>query len=651
MSELKTYAVPDNVADRAHINAEEYATLYARSLQHPTQFWAEQANEFVTWQTTWHTVLTYDFSQAYIRWFEGGKLNVSVNCLDRHLATRAQQTALIWEGDTPSQDKTLTYQQLHEQVCQFANVLTHYGVKKGDCVCIYMPMLVESVIAMLACTRIGAVHSVIFGGFSDQALKERIVDCNGRFVICADEGRRGGKRIPMKATVDQALAHCPHVERVFVVQNTGNTVSWQAGRDIWFHEAMQSASTVCLPVWMDAEAPLFVLYTSGSTGKPKGVVHTTGGYLLYAAMTHKYVFDYQEGDVFWCSADIGWITGHSYVVYGPLCNGATTLLFEGIPTYPDAARCWQIIDKYHVNIFYTAPTAIRALMAQGDAFVAQTSRKSLRVLGSVGEPINSEAWEWYYHVVGEARCPIVDTWWQTETGGILITPLIGATPLKPGAALRPFFGVQPVILDSKGNELHGIAEGVLAIRYPVPGFARTLYGNHARFIDTYYTLYPNYYATGDGARRDENGDYWITGRVDDVLNVSGHRMGTAEIESALDLHDSVAESAVVGFAHPIKGQGIYAYISLKKGYSPSLALEQELIALVRGEIGAIATVDVIQWTPNLPKTRSGKILRRILRKVADDEWDSLGDLSTLAEITVVDEIIAQRRQLKARQQT
>ncbi|MEN9898394.1 MAG: acetyl-coenzyme synthetase [Pseudomonadota bacterium] len=646
MSDSKTYDVPLHVASYAHINADSYAQLYTQSIEKPTQFWAEQASQFLDWHHPWHTVLAHDFGKAHIRWFEGGKLNVSYNCLDRHLEKRADQAAIIWEGDNPDQDKTLTYQQLHEQVCQFANVLKKNGVQQGDRVCIYMPMIVEVAIAMLACTRIGAIHSIVFGGFSAESLKERILDCDCHFVICADEGLRGGKVIPMKATVDKALLNCPNVERVFVVQNTANRVEWTLQRDVWFHEEMKWVSAYCEPQWMDAEDPLFILYTSGSTGKPKGVLHTTGGYLLYAAITHKYVFDYHDGDIYWCSADVGWITGHSYVIYGPLCNGATTLMFEGVPTYPNVDRFWRIIDKHQVNIFYTAPTAIRALMAQGDDLVKQTSRKSLRVLGSVGEPINSEAWEWYYHVIGEEHCPIVDTWWQTETGGILITPLIGATQLKPGSATRPFLGVQPVILDNEGHELQGTAEGLLAIRFPVPGFARTIYGDHSRFMETYYALYPNYYFTGDGARRDKDGDYWITGRVDDVLNVSGHRMGTAEIESALDLHDNVAESAVVGFPHAIKGQGIYAYVSLKRGAKPSPMLEKELIALVRSEIGVIATIDVIQWAPNLPKTRSGKIMRRILRKVAADEMDSLGDISTLADSSVVDDIIAQHLKLK-----
>ncbi len=643
MSDHKIYPIKPKIAEQAHINAEQYHALYQQSIQHPEVFWAEQATEFLDWHTPWHNVLDYDFSTAKMRWFEGGKLNVSVNCLDRHLEKRGNQTAIIWEGDNPENSKTLTYAQLHEQVCQFANVLKNHGVQKGDRVCIYMPMIFEVSVAMLACTRIGAVHSIIFGGFSAESLKERILDCDCRYVICADEGYRGGKVIPMKTTVDKALENCPNVKSVFVVQNTGNQIGWNEKRDFWFHDEMATASNVCEPEWMDAEDPLFILYTSGSTGKPKGVLHTTGGYLLYAAMTHKYIFDYQEGEIYWCTADVGWITGHSYVIYAPLCNGATTLMFEGVPMYPTASRFWDVVDKHQVNIFYTAPTAIRALMAEGDEFVTRTERTSLRILGSVGEPINSEAWEWYFHVVGHNECPIVDTWWQTETGGILITPLVGAMDLKPGSATRPFFGVQPVILDNDGHIQHGAAEGVLAIRYPTPGMARTIYGDHQRFIDTYFKLYPNYYFTGDGARRDEDGYFWITGRVDDVLNVSGHRMGTAEIEDALDLHEHVAESAVVGFPHAIKGQGIYAFVSLKHDTQPTDELKKELVQLVRAEIGAIAMIDVIQWSPNLPKTRSGKIMRRILRKIAANELDNLGDISTLADSSVVEDIIANRQ--------
>ncbi len=646
MSDHKIYPIKSRIAENAHINCEQYRLLYQQSIQHPEQFWAEQAENFLDWHTPWQTVLDYDFPTAKIRWFEGGKLNVSVNCLDRHLATKANETAIIWEGDNPENSKKLTYAQLHEQVCKFANVLKKQGVKKADRVCIYMPMILEVSVVMLACTRIGAVHSIVFGGFSAESLKERILDCACEYVVCADEGYRGGKVIPMKTTVDKALKNCPNVKKVIVVKNTDTLVNFEPERDVWYHDEMENASPICEPEWMDAEDPLFILYTSGSTGKPKGVLHTTGGYLLYAAMTHKYIFDYQEGEIYWCTADVGWITGHSYVIYAPLCNGATTLMFEGVPMYPTASRFWEVVDKHQVNIFYTAPTAIRALMAEGDEFVTQTERTSLRILGSVGEPINSEAWEWYYHVVGHNECPIVDTWWQTETGGILITPLVGAMDLKPGSATRPFFGVQPVILDNDGHLQHGAAEGVLAIRFPTPGMARTIYGDHQRFIDTYFKLYPNYYFTGDGARRDEDGYFWITGRVDDVLNVSGHRMGTAEIEDALDLHEHVAESAVVGFPHAIKGQGIYAFVSLKHDTPPSDELKKELIQLVRAEIGAIATIDIIQWSPNLPKTRSGKIMRRILRKIAANELDNLGDISTLADSSVVEGIIEQAAKLR-----
>jgi acetyl-CoA synthetase len=643
MSDPHLYHVKPHIADHAHITTETYQRLYQQSIDQPEAFWDEQAGQFLTWQKRWDKVMAYDYPSAYIRWFEGGKLNVSYNCLDRHLATRSEQVAIIWEGDKPDQDQKITYTQLHRQVCKFANVLKAQGVSKGDHVCVYLPMIVEAAVVMLACTRIGAVHSVVFGGFSAEALKDRIQDGQCRYLVCADEGYRGGKVIPIKATVDKAAANCPSIEKIIVIQNTGQTVAWQEGRDVWYHEAMALAAEDCEPEWLDAEDPLFILYTSGSTGKPKGVQHSTGGYLLYAAMTHKYIFDYHDGDVYWCTADVGWITGHSYVLYGPLCNGATTLMFEGVPTYPEADRFWQVIDKHQVTIFYTAPTAIRALMAQGDAFVTRTDRSSLRILGSVGEPINSEAWEWYYHVVGEKRCPIVDTWWQTETGGILITPLPGATALKPGSATLPFFGVQPVILDpTSGQVLEGVAEGVLALNHPWPGQARTVYGDHQRFIDTYFKTYPGYYFTGDGARRDADGYYWITGRVDDVLNVSGHRLGTAEIESALNLHEFVAESAVVGFPHDIKGQAIYAFVTLQMGATPSEQIKKELIALVRNEIGAIASPEAIQWAPALPKTRSGKIMRRILRKIAGNELDNLGDISTLADPSVVEEIIANR---------
>jgi len=640
--ENKTYPVKPDIAKKAHINNEQYLALYQQSIEQPETFWAEQADTFLDWQKPWDKVLEYDYPKGEIKWFEGGKLNVSVNCIDRHLANRADQTALIWEGDDPSQDKKMTYRELHQQVCQFANVLKAQGVQKGDRVCIYLPMIMEASVVILACTRIGAVHSIVFGGFSADALKDRINDSDCKVVVCADEGFRGGKSIPIKATVDKALASTPCIEKSIVIKNTGKSVAWDESRDVDYHQAMANASTECEPEWMDAEDPLFILYTSGSTGKPKGLLHTTGGYLLYAAMTFKYIFDYQESDVYWCTADIGWITGHSYVLYGPLCNGATTLLFEGVPTYPNASRFWQVVDKHQVNIFYTAPTAIRALMALGDDFVHTTERSSLRVLGSVGEPINPEAWEWYYEVIGKENCPIVDTWWQTETGGILITPLIGATDLKPSSATRPFFGVRPAILNNEGQRIENGDEGVLVMEYPWPGQARSIYGDHQRFIDTYFKNYPGYYFSGDGARCDGNGYYWITGRVDDVINVSGHRMGTAEVESALDEHPLVAESAVVGYPHDIKGQGIYAYVTLHAGTEGSDGLRKELVDLVRSEIGPIASPDLIQWSANLPKTRSGKIMRRILRKVAANEIDSLGDTSTLADPSVVESIIVER---------
>jgi len=642
MSDVKIYDVKPEIAAQAHISAETYKTLYQRSIEEPEAFWAEQAEQFLVWSKRWNTVMDYDYPKGYIRWFEGGKLNVSVNCIDRHLETRGDQVAIIWEGDNPAHDKKITYRQLYEDVCKFANVLKAQGVKKGDRVCIYLPMISEAATVILACTRIGAVHSIVFGGFSAEALKDRILDSDCKFVVCADEGHRGGKIIPIKANVDQAAASCPRLEKVIVIKNTGNSVDWHEQRDIWYHKAMANASTDCPAEEMDAEDPLFILYTSGSTGKPKGVLHTTGGYLLYAAMTHKYVFDYHDGDIYWCTADIGWVTGHSYMIYGPLCNGATTLMFEGVPTYPEADRFWRVIDKHQVNIFYTAPTAIRALMAQGNEFVTRTDRSSLRILGSVGEPINPEAWEWYYHVIGNGRCPLMDTWWQTETGGILITPLPGVTALKPGSATLPFFGILPEIMDNQGRIMEGVAEGILVISRPWPGQARTVYGDHQRFIDTYFKNYPGYYFAGDGARRDKDGYYWITGRVDDVINVSGHRMGTAEIESALVLHDLVAEAAVVGFPHDIKGQGIYAYVTLNSGIEPSEELRKELVALVKKEIGAIANPDIIQWAPALPKTRSGKIMRRILRKVAANELDNLGDISTLADPSVVEDIIDHR---------
>jgi len=642
MSTDKIYAIKPEVAATAHIGEAEYHKLYEHSIKDPEHFWGQQAERFLDWIEPWEKVTEYDFSTAYIRWFINAKLNVSLNCLDRHLEKRGEQAAIVWESDDPNIDRKITYLELHRLVCRFANALKAKGVVKGDRVCIYLPNIPEAAIAMLACARIGAVHSIVFGGFSSEALKDRILDCDCHYVITADEGRRGGKKIPLKDNVDEALASCPNVKTLFVVKNTGAAISWTEGRDLWYHEATAQASEECQAEPMDAEDPLFILYTSGSTGKPKGVLHTTGGYLLYAAMTHHYVFDYHEGDVYWCTADVGWVTGHSYVVYGPLCNGAISLMFEGIPTYPTADRFWKVIDKHQVNIFYTAPTAIRMLMGMGDDLVKDTSRQSLRILGSVGEPINPEAWEWYYQTVGDARCPVVDTWWQTETGGILITPLPGATPLKPGSATLPFFGVVPAILDSQGEEKEGEAEGVLAITASWPGQARTVYGNHQRFVETYFSLYPDKYFTGDGAKRDGDGYYWITGRVDDVLNVAGHRMGTAEIESALVLHNAVAEAAVVGYPHDLKGQGIYAYVTLNLGAEPSEELKQELIHLVRKEIGPIATPDIIQWAPSLPKTRSGKILRRILRKVAANDLANLGDISTLADPSVLEEIIEHR---------
>ena len=642
MSEAKVYPVPAEVAAHAWINNDQYLEMYKRSVDDPEGFWAEQAQQFLSWYKPWDKVLDWDFTKGHIRWFEGGKLNVSHNCLDRHLATRGDQIAVIWEGDSPNEDKKITYKQLHEDVCKFANALKGLGVKKGDRVCIYMPMIPETAVAMLACTRIGAVHSIVFGGFSPDSLKDRIIDAECNVVVTSDEGLRGGRQVPMKANADKALQSTPSVQKMVVVKRTGGNISWVEGRDVWYHDVMATASADCPPEQMDAEDPLFILYTSGSTGKPKGVLHTTGGYLLHAAATHKYIFDYHDGDIYWCTADVGWVTGHSYIVYGPLANGATTIMFEGIPTFPDAGRFWQVVDKHQVNIFYTAPTAIRSLMREGEGPVKATSRKSLRLLGSVGEPINPEAWEWYYHNVGDSRCQIVDTWWQTETGGILITPLPGATPLKPGSATRPFFGVTPALVDAEGQFLEGATDGNLVITRPWPGMMRTVYGDHPRFIETYFSMYKGLYFTGDGARRDEDGYYWITGRVDDVINVSGHRMGTAEVESALVLHPAVAEAAVVGFPHDIKGQGIYAYVTLKMGVEPTEALRKELIAHVRKEIGPIASPDALQWAPGLPKTRSGKIMRRILRKIAANEVDALGDTSTLADPNVVTDLVDNR---------
>ncbi len=642
MSEFPVHPVPAEWREQAHIDRARYDEMYRRSVEEPDAFWAEEAKEFLSWDKPWSTVCDYDLREGRAVWFDGGELNVSVNCVDRHLESRGDQTAIIWEGDDPNNDRKITYRELHEQVCRLANVLKTRGVKKGDRVCIYMPMVPEAAYAMLACARIGAVHSVVFGGFSPEALKDRILDSDCQVLITADEGVRGGRNIPLKANADTSLAQCPNVHTCVVLQRTGGEVQWSDGRDIWYHEAIAAEAAVCPPESMASEDPLFILYTSGSTGKPKGVLHTTGGYLLFAAMTQKYVFDYHDGDVFWCTADVGWVTGHSYIVYGPLCNGAITLMFEGIPTYPDASRFWQVVDKHQVNQFYTAPTALRALMGAGNDFVTSTSRKSLKLLGTVGEPINPEAWEWYYRIVGESRCPIVDTWWQTETGGHMLTPFPGAIDLKPGSATVPFFGVQPVLLDAEGKEIDGVGEGNLAIKASWPGQIRSIYGDHQRLIDTYFTTYPGYFFTGDGARRDEDGYYWITGRVDDVLNVSGHRMGTAEVESALVLHEKVAEAAVVGYPHDIKGQGIYAYVTLMSGDQPSEELRKELIDICVQEIGSIAKPDVIQWAPGLPKTRSGKIMRRILRKVAANELENLGDTSTLADPSVVDELVENR---------
>jgi acetyl-CoA synthetase len=640
----ETFAPPAAPSRPFWADKAGYQALYERSVRNPDGFWAEQAKT-LNWIKPFTEVRNADFhSDTPVRWFEDGTLNVSANCLDRHLASKGDQVAIIWEQDDPSLPaKSITYRDLHENVCRFANVLKDAGVKKGDTVTIYMPMIPEAAEAMLACARIGAVHSVVFGGFSPHSLAERIHDCGSKIVITADEGKRGGKPIPLKNNTDEALLNCPNVQHVIVAHHTGAKIGWQGGRDIWLHEAKAKAAPICPAEEMGAEDPFFVLYTSGSTGTPKGVLHTTGGYLVYASLTHRYVFDYHDGDVYWCTADVGWITGHSYVLYGPLANGATTLMFEGIPNWPDSARIWEVVDRHQVNILYTAPTAIRSLMRDGDEPVKRTRRTSLRLLGSVGEPINPEAWRWFHHVGGDDRCPLVDTWWQTETGGIMITPLPGATDLKPGSATLPFFGVQPVLLDTEGKELTGEAEGLLCIKASWPGQLRTIWGNHERFLNGYFRPYPGHYFTGDGARRDADGYYWITGRVDDVINVAGHRFGTAEIESALVGHPKVAEAAVVGFPHDIKGQGIYAYVTLRAGVESTDALRKELTSWVRREIGPIASPDVIHWAPGLPKTRSGKIMRRILRKIAAGETDSLGDTSTLADPAVVDHLIAHGR--------
>ncbi len=643
MTEL-LYPVPEEFAAQANIDKEQYQQMYKRSVEDPEEFWAEQAETYLSFYKKWDRVLDWSYTgDVGVKWFEGAELNVSYNCLDRHLESRGDDIAIIWESDDPAVDKKISYRQLHEEVCRFANVLKERGVKKGDPVAIYMPMVPEAAVAMLACTRIGAVHSVVFGGFSPDALRNRILDSDCRCLITADQSVRGGKLVPLKSNADEALSGCPNVHSCIVIKRGGAPVEWQQGRDIWYHQAIADASAECEPERMAAEDPLFILYTSGSTGKPKGVLHTTAGYLLQAAMTHKLVFDYKDGETYWCTADVGWVTGHTYIVYGPLANGAKTLMFEGIPTYPDASRFWQVCDKHNVSIFYTAPTAIRALMSVGDEPVEKTSRKSLRLLGTVGEPINPEAWDWYYTVVGNSRCPIVDTWWQTETGGHMLTPLPGAIDLKPGSATLPFFGVQPVLLDDEGKEVEGNpASGNLAIKFPWPGQLRTIFGDHERFIKTYFSDFPGYYFSGDGCKRDKDGYYWITGRVDDVLNVSGHRLGTAEIESALVLHDKVAEAAVVGYPHEITGQGIYAYVTLMLGEQGSDELAAELIALVRKEIGPIAKVNLLQWAPGLPKTRSGKIMRRILRKVAANDLDDMGDTSTLADPSVVQDLIDNR---------
>jgi acetyl-CoA synthetase len=642
MSHESLYPVPDEVARKAWVDEKNYFKMYDSSLRDPQSFWGEQGKR-LHWIKPYTKVKNTSFEgDVQIRWYEDGALNASYNCIDRHLSSRGSEPAIMWQGDDPEKKRSISYAELHENVCRFANVLKERGVRKGDRVTIYMPMIPEAVFAMLACARIGAVHSIVFGGFSPESLAVRIRDCRSKWVVTADEGLRGGRIVPLKANLDEALKQCPDVETVIVVRHVGRPIAWAEGRDVWHHEAIANVARDCPPAEMNAEDPLFILYTSGSTGRPKAVVHTTGGYLVYVAMTHQYVFDYHDGDVYWCTADIGWVTGHSYIVYGPLANGATTVMFEGIPSYPDASRFWRIVDEYKVNIFYTAPTAIRALMREGENFVKKTSRASLRLLGSVGEPINPEAWLWYYRVVGDSRVPIVDTWWQTETGGILITPLPGATPLKPGSATRPFFGIIPLIVDHEGKALEGPSEGNLCIADSWPGQMRTIFEDHKRFVETYFSTFPGKYFTGDGARRDEDNYYWITGRVDDVINVSGHRIGTAEVESALVAHDKVAEAAVVPYPHHIKGHAIYAYVTLKASAEPSEELRKELAQWVRKEIGAIASPDLIQWAPSLPKTRSGKIMRRILRKIASNDYDQLGDVSTLADPGVVDDLVKHR---------
>ncbi len=642
MSDMKIYPVHKDFKKQANIELKTYNSMYLESIENSDIFWSEQAKEFLNWQKSWNQVSSYDFSTGQASWFSEGKLNASVNCIDRHLPTKANQAAIIWEGDNPENSEIISYRELSDHVNKLSNALRSRRVKKGDRVCIYMPMIPEALYAMLACARIGAIHSVVFGGFSPEALKDRIIDSDCHVVITADEGVRGGKRIPLKANADIAMSQCPLVHTCFVISHTKGKVDWVDKRDVWYHEAIKKETTYCLPETMDAEDPLFILYTSGSTGKPKGVLHTTAGYLLQAAMTHKYVFDYKDNDIYWCTADVGWVTGHSYIVYGPLCNGATTLMFEGVPTYPDASRFWQIIDKHKVSIFYTAPTAIRSLLAAGNDYVKRTSRKSLRLLGTVGEPINPEAWEWYYHVIGNSSCPIVDTWWQTETGAHMLTPLPGVHDMKPGCATAPFFGIEPALINNAGKLIDGPGEGNLVIRSSWPSQIRGVYGDMSRFRDTYFSAFPGYYFTGDGARRDKDGHYWITGRVDDVLNISGHRIGTAEIESALVLHADVAEAAVVGCPHDIKGQGIYVYVTLMSNAKLTDALFSGLNDICKKEIGSFAKPDYVQLVTGLPKTRSGKIMRRILRKIAANELDSLGDTSTLADPSVVDDLINDR---------
>jgi acetyl-CoA synthetase len=644
MSDEHVYPVPKAIAKAAWCDKDKYLAMYKQSVEDSEGFWREQAKR-IDWMKPFTKVrdVSFEAPDVHIKWFYDGTLNASYNCLDRHLATRGDQTAILWEGDDPKDSKAITYKDLHAQVCKLANALKSLGIKKGDRVTLYLPMIPELAISVLACARIGAIHSVVFGGFSPDSLSGRIQDCDSNLVITSDEGLRGGRPVPLKANTDAALASCPSVKNCIVVKRTGGSIAWTEGRDVWYHDVVGGASADCPPEEMNAEDPLFILYTSGSTGKPKGVLHTTGGYMVYTSMTHQYVFDYKDGEVYWCTADIGWVTGHSYIVYGPLANGAISLMFEGVPNYPNASRFWEVCDKHSVNIFYTAPTAIRALMREGDGPVTKTSRKSIRILGTVGEPINPEAWNWYYNVIGEKRCPIVDTWWQTETGGILITPLPGATALKPGSATQPFFGVQPQVVDTDGNPMEGACSGNLCIIDAWPGMMRSVFQDHDRFVQTYFSTYQGKYFTGDGCRRDEDGYYWITGRVDDVINVSGHRMGTAEVESALVAHAKVAEAAVVGCPHDLKGQGIYAYVTLNAGETPTEELRKELVKWVRTEIGPIASPDFIQWAPGLPKTRSGKIMRRILRKIAENDYQALGDTSTLADPTVVEDLVENRQ--------